>query len=231
MPLTFISDDITKLNVDIIVNPTNTQLQCHGGGVSGAIFRAAGQEQMQAACDRIGGCPVSEAVITEGFALTAKYVIHTVGPRYSPEKLEQRGDLYWCYKNALTLAWDYGRSIAFPLISTGKRGYPWREALDIAVEAIVWFLGKYGDNLDVKLCLMEPEMFPVAQELKDKHERAVSAYAKGYHSEMAGMQFKWVPIKFYPEDEAKMATMNHEEKMAYLQWLKEEHRYVELDEE
>jgi len=231
MPLTFTSEDITRLNVDIIVNPTNTHLQSHGGGVSGAIFRAAGQDQLQAACTRIGSCAVGEAVITEGFALPAKYVIHTVGPRYDPERLEQRGQLYGCYKNALALARQYGRSIAFPLIATGKRGYPWREALDIAVEAIVWFLGKYGDNLDVKLCLMEPEMIPVAAELKAKHQRSVAAHAKNYHSEMSGMVFQVKKIKFYPEDEEKMKTMGHEEKMAYVIKLRQEHRYVEVEDE
>ena len=79
MPLTFISEDITKVAADAIVNAANPQLRA-GGGVCGAIFRAAGYEKLQSACDRIGGCQTGQAVITEGFALPAKYVIHTVGP-------------------------------------------------------------------------------------------------------------------------------------------------------
>jgi len=177
MPLTFTSEDITRLNVDIIVNPTNTHLQSHGGGVSGAIFRAAGQDQLQAACTRIGSCAVGEAVITEGFALPAKYVIHTVGPRYSPVDTNQSWLLDHCYLHSLDLARRYGSSITFPLIATGKRGYPWREALDIAVHAIIRVLCRFGDGLDVKLCLMEPEMIPVAEELKAKYLALYAAHA------------------------------------------------------
>ncbi len=124
--------DITTLKVDAIVNAANTTL-LGGGGVDGAIHRAAGPELL-AECKRIGGCPTGEARITKGYRLPARYVIHTVGPVYHGRPADSRL-LRECYRNSLKLAVAQGiRSIAFPAISCGVYGYPIEEACRIAVE-------------------------------------------------------------------------------------------------
>lgn len=130
--------DITKLEVDAIVNAANRSL-LGGGGVDGAIHRAAGPELLTE-CRSIGGCPTGEARITRGYNLPAGYVIHTVGPVFSGK--QQNGRLLTqCYLNSLKLASDYKlTSIAFPAISCGVYGYPINEACKIAIDTTCNFL-------------------------------------------------------------------------------------------
>lgn len=124
--------DITTLAVDVIVNAANESL-LGGGGVDGAIHRAAGPKLLQA-CRKIGGCPTGEARITPGFDLPAKYVIHTVGPIWDGGTFNEDGLLADCYRNAFRLAFDHKlRSLAFPAISTGIYGFPLERATKIAV--------------------------------------------------------------------------------------------------
>ncbi|MBT3312803.1 MAG: O-acetyl-ADP-ribose deacetylase [Desulfobacterales bacterium] len=133
-----IQGDITRLDVDIIVNAANTSL-LGGGGVDGSIHRAAGPELL-VECKTIGGCPTGEAKITKGYNLAAKHIIHTVGPVYSGEP-KDKILLSSCYINSLNLAIGYDiSSIAFPAISCGVYGYPIREASKIAIEATARFL-------------------------------------------------------------------------------------------
>ena len=140
MPFEVVWNDITKMQVDAIVNAANSRL-APGGGVCGAIFAAAGYEKLDRACRAIGGCPTGQAVLTDGFVLPAKYVIHTVGPIWQGGNSGEPEQLRSCYRNSLQLALARGcRSIAFPLISAGIYGYPWEEALQIAKEAIEDFL-------------------------------------------------------------------------------------------
>ena len=130
--------DITKLDVDAIVNAANTKL-LGGGGVDGAIHRAAGPKLLEE-CRTIGGCPTGEARITKGYNLQARHVIHTVGPVYSG-KLKDSQLLTGCYSNSLKLAVENNlTTIAFPAISCGVYGYPIEDACKIAVDTSCVFL-------------------------------------------------------------------------------------------
>ncbi len=131
--------DITRQKVDAVVNAANTTL-LGGGGVDGAIHRAAGPQLLEY-CRRLGGCPAGEARITPGFALPVKWIIHTVGPVWLGGKSGEAQLLAACYRNCLRLAADNDvRSIAFPQISTGAYGYPLGQACEIALLQIARFL-------------------------------------------------------------------------------------------
>lgn len=134
-----IQDDITKLNVDAIVNAANGRL-AGGGGVDGAIHRAAGSE-LSEACQKLVGCPTGSSKITPGFKLPAKYIIHTVGPVWRGGNSNENQLLASCYKASLDIAAQNNiKSIAFPNISTGIYGFPKQEAANIAINTVSSFL-------------------------------------------------------------------------------------------
>jgi O-acetyl-ADP-ribose deacetylase (regulator of RNase III) len=134
-----VQGDITRLNVDAIVNAANTTL-LGGGGVDGAIHRAAGPELL-AECRTLGGCPTGSAKITRGYRLPANHVIHAVGPVYRDGHSREPELLAGCYRTALKLAVEHEcRSIAFPAISCGAYGYPIGEAAQIALTETITFL-------------------------------------------------------------------------------------------
>ncbi|NLK02522.1 MAG: macro domain-containing protein [Clostridiaceae bacterium] len=154
MPFTIIRQDITKMKVDAIVNAANTKLKM-GGGVCGAIFKVAGAAKLQAACDKLAPIKTGEAVITPGFDLPAKFVIHTAGPVYNRQHAEESEKLLRsAYMESLRLAVENKcESIAFPLISSGIYGYPKDEALEVATAAIRDFLVEH--DIDVSLVLFD----------------------------------------------------------------------------
>lgn len=128
--------DITTQQVDAIVNAANTRL-AGGGGVDGAIHRAAGAGELRAACAELGGCPPGGAKATPGFRLPARWIIHTVGPVWSGGQRGEAEVLASCYRSSLAVADELGaRSVAFPAISTGVYGYPPDQAAAIAVSAL-----------------------------------------------------------------------------------------------
>ena len=133
--------DITQLNVDAIVNAANTSLR-GGGGVDGAIHRAAGPDLL-AECRTIGGCPTGEARLTKGYRLPAKFVIHTVGPVFRGRPQDSRL-LSDCYTNSLTIGMQKNlQTIAFPAISCGVYGYPINDACKIAVDTCIDFIKRH----------------------------------------------------------------------------------------
>ncbi len=155
--LQIVTADITKLNVDAIVNAANAAL-APGGGVCGAIHRAAGPELAEA-CRDLRGCAVGDAKITQGYSLSAKHVIHTVGPVYEGGGHGKAQRLASCYRRCLEVAHEKGlTSIAFPCISTGIFGYPVREAASIAIQTTTaWLTSGRGPSRIICCCFAEPD--------------------------------------------------------------------------
>jgi len=156
--------DITKLDVDAIVNAANTTL-LGGGGVDGAIHRAAGSELL-AECQTLGGCRPGEAKITRGYRLPARHVIHTVGPIWRGGKRGEPETLANCYWSSLQIAVENGiKTIAFPAISCGAYGYPIPDAAQIAVKTTRDFLGSADDIDKVIFALWDEGAYDAYREL------------------------------------------------------------------
>lgn len=163
MPFAIVRQDITKMQVDAIVNAANTALQM-GGGVCGAIFKAAGAADLQEACDKLAPIKIGEAVLTPGFRLPAKFVIHTAGPVYRDGKHDEEVELRSCYLNSLKRAVENKcESIAFPLVSSGIYGYPKAQALQVATSAIQDFLAEH--DIDIFLAVFDKAAFTVSEKL------------------------------------------------------------------
>lgn len=181
MPFTIVRQDITKMNVDAIVNAANTELRM-GGGVCGAIFHAAGAEELQEACNRAAPIKTGSAAITPGFALPANYIIHAAGPVYHRlGKRKAKHLLRSAYIQSLQLAEAYDcESIAFPLISSGIYGYPKAEALQVASEAIEDFLSEH--DMDVYLAVFDKSAFVISEKLMTNVESYIDQHYVDAHS-------------------------------------------------
>jgi len=152
--------DITKEITDAIVNAANPSL-LGGGGVDGAIHRAAGPDLL-AECRKLGGCKHGEARITKGYNLKAKHVIHTPGPIYKNGKSGERSILQKSYYNSMKLAKEHNlKSISFPAISTGIYGYPLEEACEIAVSTVLDFMREEDYSLNVNFVLFDNENYSI----------------------------------------------------------------------
>ncbi len=168
--LSIVQGDITRQAVDAIVNAANTTL-LGGGGVDGAIHRAAGPELL-AECRTLGGCPTGEARITKGYRLPARWVIHTVGPVWRGGGRNEDALLASCYRTSLALAQGHGvKSIAFPAISTGAYGFPMDRAARIAVGEIVRLLSERASMESVTFVCFDRRSY-------DCHARALQELAR-----------------------------------------------------
>ncbi len=171
MPFSLVRNDIVNMRVDAIVNAANSSL-APGGGVCGAIFAAAGRTALEKACRAIGHCDVGDAVITPGFDLPARYVIHAVGPIWQGGSRGEADLLQSCYTRALHLARENGcESIAFPLISSGIFGYPKPQALRVAINAIEEFLLKY--EMQVYLVIFDRAALLISERLYENIQRYI----------------------------------------------------------
>lgn len=171
MPFEIIREDITNLKTDVIVNSTNNKLKA-SGGVCGAIFKKAGLEKLQKECDKIGHIETSQAVITKGYDLDCKYIIHTVGPIWHGGGHDEEKLLYNTYLNCLNLAKRKKcKSIAFPIISSGNFGYPKDKALHTARRAIEDFLSE--NDLMIYLVVFDKKAFSISQSLFDSIQQYI----------------------------------------------------------
>jgi O-acetyl-ADP-ribose deacetylase (regulator of RNase III) len=156
--------DITKLEVDAIVNAANKTL-LGGGGVDGAIHRAAGKKLLEE-CRQLNGCETGNAKITKGYQLPAQFVIHTVGPVYNGGKYNEAEKLASCYQRSLEIAVDNNiESVAFPNISTGVYGYPKAEAAQIAIQTVKAFLETHNQPKEVIFCVFDDENYSLYEGL------------------------------------------------------------------
>ena len=190
MPIQIVRNDITKMNCDAIVNAANQTL-LGGGGVDGAMHRAAGSELL-AECKTLGGCHTGEAKITGAYRLPCKYVIHTVGPVWRGGGHHEEERLISCYRNSLKLAEEYHcESVAFPLISAGAYGYPKEQALQIAVSEICKFLIHH--DIMVYIVVFDKDCFQISKRLiHDITEYIDECYVEAHYEDNTTRLFTYL---------------------------------------
>ena len=174
MPFQILHNDITNMETDAIVNAANSKL-LEGGGVCGEIFSKAGRDELQKECTLLAPCAVGHAVITKGYNLKSKYIIHAVGPIYKDGNSNEETYLKSAYENSLKLSKDYNlKSIAFPLISAGIYGYPKEEALNIAISTIKEFLK--DNEMDIYLVVFDRKVVQLSEELYENIKHYIDCF-------------------------------------------------------
>ncbi len=216
MPLKIVRNDITKMKTDAIVNAANVNLKM-GGGVCGAIFAAAGAKELQEECDKIGRCEVGQAVITKGYKLPAKHIIHAVGPIWEGGGNNEETLLYNSYKNSLHLALEHGlKSISFPLISSGIYGYPKDQALRVAISAISEFL--LDHEMEVYLVIYGKESTLLSEKLFSTIEKYIDDnYVEEHHDSQKRRGIEAYDIQSYQLEKVELL----EDKVHYVELQKE----------
>lgn len=201
MPLFIVRNDIINMDCDIIVNAANSTL-LGGGGVDGAIHKAAGKE-LKEYCKKLGGCRTGDAKITPAFALKQKYIIHTVGPVWKGGFFKEEEKLRSCYKNSLNLAKEYeAESVAFPLISSGAYAFPKKKAINIAKEEITEFLK--DNDMTIYIVIFDNKSFEISKNLfKDVKEYIDKKYVDLHFKPYAARARQNIPAP--PESCSKSA--------------------------
>lgn len=200
MILIFEKNDITKIEVDAIVNAANNTL-LGGGGVDGAIHWAAGPKLLEE-CKTLGGCETGKAKITKGYNLPSKYVIHTVGPIYNDGKHNEEKMLKSCYVSCLDIAKEYKlKSIAFPLISAGVYGYAKEEAFDVAVKTIKGYFENDDYDIMIKIVLFGQSSYEMGLKKYGKIDEYIdNNYVEEYELRRNGVGKQEISIEYLPKD-------------------------------